>query len=334
MTATRRQLLAGLLAIPLSLLPFAAYGSWTSEGRLLTDKIQIRFAPPTLPELDRHERAELQAAAPAYEGRVMPLVYHGVGSEGSGEGDLVISPERFAEQLAALKAAGMHFVTATEVAEAFGGGEPLPPNAVLLTFDAGRSDAVLWATRLLEQAEARATMFVITDATERPGAYYAGWGALQDSGVWDLQSHTAGLHEEQETEDGPLPALVSRAEGEGREEWRERVRTDLDRADEALRERTGDDPVAFAYPFGAWGAPDRTNDPAIALDLLYELGQRYRLAFHQDGQEDIPLAGPETFPFQIRRLEVGDWDGTELVRQIAAAAARTPGVGPGTAAPG
>jgi peptidoglycan/xylan/chitin deacetylase (PgdA/CDA1 family) len=328
MSAARRQLLVGLLAIPLSLLPFLAYGTWTSEGRLLTDRIQIRFDPPTLPELDDATRRELQAVAPAYEGRVMPLVYHGVGSEGSGEGGHVIAPERFAEQLAALKAAGMRFVTAADVAEAFGGGDPLPPNAVLVTFDDGRSDAVLWATRLLEQAEARATMFVITDATERPGAYYAGWDALLESGVWDLQSHTADLHEEQPTEDGPLPALVSRAEGERLDEWRARVRADLDRADAALREHAGRDPVAFAYPFGAWGAEDRTNDPAIALDLLYELGQRYRLAFHQDEQETVPLAGPETFPFQIRRLGVGDWDGVELVRHIAAAAARTPGVGP------
>ena len=321
----RRELLAGLLAIPLSLLPFLAYGSWTPEGRLLADKIEIRFSPPSLPELTRSEVRALREEAPRYEGHVMPLVYHGVGSEPSGEGDLVVSPERFAEQLAALRAAGMHFVTATQVAEAFGGGRPLPPNAVLLTFDDGRADAVLWATRLLQQAEAVATMFVITDAAESAGAYYASWGALGDE-VWDLQSHTSGSHELQATGDGDLPVLVSRGEGEDLAEWRDRVRADLDRADAALEEHTGRAPVAFAYPFGAWGSEDRTNDLAIALDLLYELGQRYRLAFHQDGQDDLPLAGPETFPFQIRRLEVGDWSGEELLQRIAAAAARTPGV--------
>ena len=325
----RRELLAGLLALPLSILPFVAYGQWTPEGRLLADKIEVRFSPPSLPDLDPLERRVLRSAAPRYEGHVMPLVYHGVGSEasGSGEGDLVVSPERFAEHLAALRAAGMHFVTTPQVAEAFAGGEPLPPNAVLLTFDDGRADAVLWATRLLEQADAVATMFVITDAADDPGLYYAGWGDLAAAGVWDLQSHTAGAHELQPTDRGELPALTSRREGEDHEAWQQRVRDDLDRADAALEEHTDEAPVAFAYPFGAWGSEDRSNDPAIALDLLDELGQRYRLAFHQDGQEDVPLAGPTTFPFQIRRLEVGDWSGEELVRQIADAARRTPTAG-------
>src|SRR5690606_757872 len=104
MRATTRQLLIGLLAIPVSLLPFLAYGAWTPEGRLLADKIEVRFSPPSLPELDADEAAALRDAAPSYEGHVMPLVYHGVGSGTAAEGDLAISPERFAEQLAALKA--------------------------------------------------------------------------------------------------------------------------------------------------------------------------------------------------------------------------------------
>jgi peptidoglycan/xylan/chitin deacetylase (PgdA/CDA1 family) len=329
MTAAKRQLLIGLLAIPLSLLPFLAYGSMTPEGRMLTDQIQVRFDPPTLPRPDPDVVAALRAAAPSYEGRVMPLVYHGVGTDTAAEGDLAISPERFGEQLVALKAAGMHFVTARDVAEAFGGGRPLPPNAVLLTFDDGRADAVLWATRLLEQADAVATMFVITDATERPGAYYAGWDSLLSRDVWDLQSHTADLHHLQDTDEGRFPALVSRVDGESAEEWRDRVEADLDRADAALRDATGRSPVAFAYPFGAWGAEDRTNDPDLVFDLWAELAQHYRLAFHQDGQDEVALAGPETFPLDLRRLEVGDWSGQELVERIAAAAARTPGVAPG-----
>ena len=328
MRGPRRQLLVGLLAIPLSVLPFVAYGAWTPEGRLLADKIEVRFSPPSLPELAPEELADVRAAAPSYEGHVMPLVYHGVGSDTTGEGDLAISPERFAEQLAALRAAGMHFVTAPEVAEAFSGGRPLPRNAVLLTFDDGRADAVLWATRLLEQAGAVATMFVITDATEAPGVYYAGWDALLDRGVWDLQSHTADLHRLQDTDDGRFPALVSLADGETVDDWRERVREDLDRADAVLRERTGADPVAFAYPFGARGSDDRTNDPWLAVHLWKELATRYRLAFGQDGQDEVQLAGPSTFPLDLRRLEVGDWSGPELLERIAAAAARTPSATP------
>ena len=327
MTA-RRQLLIGALAIPLSLLPFVAYASWTPQGHHLADEIRIRFDPPELPELDPRTVEELRELAPHYEGRVLPLVYHGVGSgDTAAEGDLSLSPERFGEQLAAMRAAGMSFVTASDVAAAFSGGAPLPPNAVLITFDDGRADAVLWATPLLEQAGARATMFTITSATERSGTYYASWDELESSGVWDIQSHTDDLHHLEDTAQGSLPALTSRLDGESVEGWLHRVQTDLDRADREIQQHTGRAPVAFAYPFGAWGG-DRTNDPGLVFPLWQELGPRYRLGFHQDEQDEITLAGPESFSMDLRRLQVGDWSGADLIRTIAAAASRTPGVGP------
>jgi peptidoglycan/xylan/chitin deacetylase (PgdA/CDA1 family) len=321
MSAARRQVVAGLVALPISVLPFLAYGTWTPEGRLLADKIEVRLSPPHLPDMTAVERQEARHAAPEYEGYVMPLVYHGIGSSGSDEGGFVVSPERFAEHLAVLKAAGMEFVTAEQVADAFAGGDPLPPQAVLVTFDDGRTDAVLWATPLLEEAYAVATMFVITGATEDAGTYYASWGQL-DSDVWDLQAHTHALHRMQETGDGSLPALTSRAEGESRREWRDRVEADLDRADAELKDRTGEAPVAFAYPFGAWGA-ERANDPQMAEMLEAALVSRYRIGFTQDEQSAMTLAGPEVPPLRLRRLQVGDWDGMELLRQIRLATART-----------
>jgi peptidoglycan/xylan/chitin deacetylase (PgdA/CDA1 family) len=249
-------------------------------------------------------------------------VYHGVGSDTAAEGDLAVTPEVFAEHLAVLRAARMSFVTASDVAAAFAGGPPLPARAVMISFDDGRRDAVIWATPLLRQAGARATMFTITGAADDKGSpYYAGWADL-DQDVWDLQSHTASLHGQQDTRSGRLPALTSRAPGESRAEWLARVRSDLDQADEAILQHTDRPPVAFAYPFGAWGV-DRTDDPAVAPVLAAELLRHYRLAFHQDEQDTIPLAGPDTAPMGIRRLEVGDWSGRELLDHIVAAARRS-----------
>lgn len=324
-SAGRRQLLVGLAVLPVSVLPLAAYASWTPQGQLLADRISVRLAPPHLPELSAAETRALRGIVPRYEGRVMPLVYHGVGSATAAEGDLAISPERFAEHLAALRAAGMHFVTASDVVEAFRGRARLPDRAVLVTFDDGRTDAVLYATPLLREAGARATMFAITGAAGAAGSpYYASWDDL-DLDVWDVQAHTADLHRRHATGAGDLPALTSRAPGESRAEWSTRVRADLDEAAAEIEEHTGARPVAFAYPFGAWGA-DRTNDPALRPILALELGRRYRLAFHQDEQATIPLAGPLTPSLGIRRLEVGDWSGEELLRRIAGASGRTPGL--------
>ena len=326
MTGRRRQLAVGLLALPLSVLPFVAYGAWSPQGRLLADEIRVRVDPPQLPELDATTAAELAASLPSYEGAVLPLVYHGVGSDTDGEGDYALSPEQFGEHLAALRAAGMSFVTGEEVAAAFEGGRPLPRNAVLLTFDDGRSDALLWATPLLEQAEATATMFVITDASTDGGPYYGSWGDLLRSEVWDLQAHTADLHHRQGTSNGRRPALTSRTQGETVAEWRRRVTQDLDRADDAIAEHSGRAPVAFAYPFGSWGG-DPGDEPLLVPLLLDELGEHYAIAFHQDDQDEMTLARPTDPRLGLRRLEVGDWSGAELIEHIEAAVRRTPSGG-------
>jgi peptidoglycan/xylan/chitin deacetylase (PgdA/CDA1 family) len=316
-----------MLVLPLSAVPFAAYAWLTPEGRLVKDKAVLALNSPSLPALSAAERARLASTVPEYADAVMPLVYHGIGSSNSGEGGYVVSPDRFAEHLAALRAANLNFVTATDVAEAFAGRRRLPPRAVLLSFDDGRTDAMMFATPLLEQADARATMFVITGAAEEPGVYYVGWDDLAGygRGPWDLQAHTDDLHRQQQVGDQSLPALTALADGESFDEYQRRVARDLETADATLARYTGRRPVAFAYPFGAYGA-DRTNDAGIRGALANEIGRRYALAFHQDGQDGIELATAADDRTGLRRLSVsGDWSGEELVQRVAAATRRSAG---------
>ena len=324
------QLLLRWLALPLSALPFLAYATLTPEGRLVRDRAVVAVAPPALPKLSDREKATVEAVAPRYEGAVMALAYHGIGSASDGEGGFVVSPKRFGEHLAALRTGGMNVVTASDVDRSFRGGPPLPPNAVMLTFDDGRADAMLFADPLLRQARMKATMFVITDAASRSGVYYAPWKRLRGyarSGRWDIQSHTSGSHHEQRAAGGEqLPALTSLGPGESPADYRDRVRADLAEATDAIEENVGRRPVAFAYPFGAYGA-DRTNDPAIRDILRQEVGRQYSLAFHQDDQEQIPLVTPADDRLALRRLEVEGWSGALLLQHIGDAARRS-GFGP------
>ncbi|MGH2704779.1 MAG: polysaccharide deacetylase family protein [Actinomycetota bacterium] len=315
------QTAAGLLAIPLSLGPFAAYLGLTPEGRLVADRAQILVVPPRLPSITDSQRAA-GAAFPPYRDGVAVLAYHGIGSKPDGEGGYVVSPARFGEHLAMLRAAGLHTVTASEVAEAFAGKRPLPSKALLITFDDGRADAMLFADPLLRRARMRATMFVITRAAGNHGVWYASWERLEGyaaSGRWDLQSHTASSHRLRPTPDGTLPALTSLAPGESLDAYRARVRADLGEAAADIRRHTGRTPVALAYPFGAYGA-DRTNDPRVRRVLREEVARRYRLAFHQDEQEGVPLAACRGDLLGMRRVEVGDWTGTQLLSRIARSA--------------
>ena len=318
-----RQLIVGLLALPLSTLPFIAYATATPEGRLVAERISVAVRPPTLPQLTEAQVAAARTGAPAYSGQVMLLAYHGIGSGSDAEGGFVISPSRFGEQLATLKAAGMHTVTAAQVATAFAGGKPLPSKAVMISFDDGRTDALLYADPMLADGGMSATMFVIAGAASNPGVYYASWADLKDysrGGRWDIQSHTAVMHREQKVADGRmLPALTSLVYGESLDQYRSRVRTDLSDASAAIKEHIGMTPVALAYPFGAYGA-ERTNHPAIRQILAEEVGKLYGVAFQQDDQDDIPLAGPGQDPLSLRRLEIGDWSGPALLSRIRAAA--------------
>jgi peptidoglycan/xylan/chitin deacetylase (PgdA/CDA1 family) len=331
-----RQMLIGLVALPLSVIPFLFYGMFTPEGRLLRDRLIVTMSEPRLPELSPAQLQEAAAGAPRYQGKVMALVYHGVGSGSDAEGGFVVSPRRFGEHLATLRAAGMAAVTASEVARAFGGGAPLPDNAVLITFDDGRADALLFADPLLDQAGMRATMFLISSATDRPNLYYADWNRIERaarSGRWDIEAHTHDSHREEPAEGGErLPVLTSLQPGESLAEYRTRIREDLDRNDAALEDHVGHRPVAFAYPFGAYGA-DRTNDPGVRDVLREEISARYSIAFHQDEQESVPLLDPALDRTGLRRLEVGDWSGAELLGRIRQAAGSEGGQPPPTGAP-
>jgi len=94
-SATRgqiRQLVVGLVALPLTLLPFVGYANLTPEGRLVRDRAAVALSPPTLPRLSDALRETAASIAPRYEGAVMALAYHGIGSASDGEGGFVISP--------------------------------------------------------------------------------------------------------------------------------------------------------------------------------------------------------------------------------------------------
>lgn len=318
-TRRSRQMLAGLLMLPLSLLPFVAYFGNTAEGRLLWSRVRLTFQAPTLPELSPGALVRADGFLGDEPGKAAVLVYHGIGSGPSGEEGLyTVTPEHFAEQMAVLKAADANVVTASELVELRRKGRVIPPRTVVITFDDARAEAMSWADPVLEDAGFRATMFVIGDKVDDSGAFYAGRDRLEEyarSGRWDLQAHTFGSHVMQDTDAGSLPALTSRRPGESLDGWRARITEDLARGDRVIRELTGRRPVALAYPFGAHGT-ERTNDPRIERELRRIVQGRYDAAFHQDDQRTVPAVtcgDPET---ELRRLTVPNVPGTDLLRRI------------------
>ena len=62
--------------------------------------------------------------------------------------------------------------------------------------------------------------------------------------------------------------------------------------------------MAFAWPFGAYGADTRTNDPRVAAINLNEARRVYSLGFNEDGQTTFGLLTKETDPMRIARFEI------------------------------
>jgi len=120
----------------------------------------------------------------------------------------------------------------------------------------------------------------------RPGLSPAGATALSAGGLIDIGAHTV-TH----------PALAALPRSAQREEIR-RSKADL----EEILDRAV---TSFAYPYGR-----RCDYTAETVALVREAGFTHACA------NFAGVAGPASDPFQLPRLQVGDWDGEEFARWL------------------
>ena len=145
-------------------------------------------------------------------GRVPILIYHSVRRRRTEElgpgGELTLPAPVFESQLALLRKGGYQGITCQQLFDHLRDGAALPPRPVLLTFDDGYLDNHTVAGPLLRRFGFRATVFVATDfiqpgeelrptldeTAEPPERGYcnaAELAAMERSGAWEVQSHTA-----------------------------------------------------------------------------------------------------------------------------------------------
>lgn len=184
------------------------------------------------------------------------LNYHSIVAEAQDDPEQMTTPLRlFEKQMAFLAANGYHVEEASRVVTWLGGGGPLAPKTVTLTFDDGFADNYHLALPVLEKYRFPATVFLIAAAVdgERGPAHDAGFGErltwaqaleMQASGLIRFGCHSAthrnlrGL---------PEDALCEETEGAKR-----RLEDGLGRAVEL-----------FAYPFGSYGSWDAAARGAV-----------------------------------------------------------------------
>ena len=269
------------------------------------------------------------------EGRHLAILcYHDVSNDSNAPG-LTVSPEFLRRQIRASRAAGWTFVSLQQVIESRSHPERLPPRALVMTFDDGYRSFRELALPILRAERVPVTLAVITGFVEQapPGmAPLLNWDELNElasDSLVTLVSHSHHLHRYDTSNPyrDTNPSVASRryilaeARYENREEYRARVRADLDSARSVFHARLHHDPAVLVWPYGAHNEMARSLAAQAGFALTLALGggevsaQQLRdgclprimvnRAFGFDRGDDAWLA-PATPPVRAANVDLDD----------------------------
>jgi biofilm PGA synthesis lipoprotein PgaB len=224
--------------------------------------------------------AGLAAAADA---RFMALSYHEVIADHEKITPTAVRASDLARQFAWLQANDFHPVSVDQILAARDGGPPLPPNAILLTFDDGMKDVYPRVFPLLKLFGYPAVIALVGkwmdvpagetvdyDGKPLPRSDFVTWEQvreMQASGLIEVASHSYDLHRgiPANPQGNTQPAATTRLYANGRYEddaaYLARLRFELR---DSISQHTGKAPRIIVWPYG------RSN--LAAQEVAAELG--------------------------------------------------------------
>jgi peptidoglycan/xylan/chitin deacetylase (PgdA/CDA1 family) len=251
-------------------------------------------------------------APPTWE--TMPaLMYHSVSAAGGPLRDLAVPPERLAEQLGALTAAGYRLVGLSEALDLLAAGTP--DRLIAVTFDDGYRNFLTAGVPALAAAGATATLYASVGHLGEHAGWLGRWSP--DFGrmlTWDELAEVAAAGVEIGNHSlihHPLDVLPP-----------DQARDEIVRGHDELEQRLGVRVRSFAYPHGYHGRRVRDVVEAAGHDNATEVGRRLhtprerRFAVPrlqptpgQTGADLVALVaggGPQLVP-QLKRLAQPAW---------------------------
>lgn len=249
----------------------------------------------------------------------MALSYAGIGK---GSPEIYPSPERLAEQLETLHAAGYRTITPNDAVAFLAGRHPLPDKALLLLFEGGRKDSVIYTAKPFRKTGFAGTLCIPTRVLDARGAFFLRRGDLKRVANMRFWAFAAMGHEAIDEipvgPDGALGHFLARREWteagtESPEAFRQRVADDYARSREGIEESSGVRPIAYVYPFADAGQGPEADPEALALNRG-QVEKHFQIAFVHAHH---PFNGPGADPYELSRLRVpGNLSGAELLRQL------------------
>jgi len=240
------------------------------------------------------------------------LMYHRV-FKGGQKSRYIITPNQLEEDLIALKNAGYTAVFPSEVLAFVHGEGHLPPRPVMLTFDDGHYNNLLYALPLFQKHGFKGVVHVVGKFCEyastsgdrgKPQNSFLTWeevAELRNSGLFEIGSHTYNMH------DFKPRFGIRRLKEETDEKYREALTQDDARLKKALKSKAGVETNIFAYPFGAYYPDSR--------ELINALG--YKIIFTANIKINNIRQGDLDALLTLGRINrEGDWTSTQMLEAI------------------
>ncbi|MEX1827632.1 poly-beta-1,6-N-acetyl-D-glucosamine N-deacetylase PgaB [Luteibacter sp. CQ10] len=241
-----------------------------------------------------------QPAAPV-RAPLIVLAYHDVRDDVGQQADRdpdATSTDHLIAHFDWLKGNGYNIVSLEQVAQAGHGGAPLPPNAVLLTFDDGLESFYTRVYPLLRAYHYPALAALVGSWMDMPAgkrmpyngsdcdrSCFLSWdqvAEMQKSGLVEFGSHSWALHQGMEgNPQGNLQPAAAYVHYDGatkhyetEAEYTARVRADLAHSANEIAEHTGVHPRAMVWPYGAYTQVGQNIAAGEGMTFSFSLGDR------------------------------------------------------------
>ena len=217
-------------------------------------------------------RASIGACAPSVTLTI--LSYHEIAERGDALiPQYAVTPASFAAQMQWLKSSGHHFVGMSDVLASESGKRPLPPDAVLVTFDDGYRSVYTQAFPILRQMRIPSVIALVGswlevkegnvdfDGRPIPRSDLLSWDdvlTMQRSGLVEIASHSYALHRgiPGNPQGNHEPAATTRqwlgTRYEDDASYQRRIAADLRRNSRLLEGKLGRSPRVIVWPYGRY----------------------------------------------------------------------------------